>query len=255
MSICGGIAGQRGHAPWGVFIHNDDGSINATADTWARLYATGGHDLNKGFVHAHADSVHVVTTEDDENCAWHCGSGYYNTNYLSIEVDQSRGADDDLFLKNENNALKWAAEKCKLYGIIPNSTTIMLHREVYATDCPARSLAMHGGTINSCKAYFIEKIWRYILGNDKGELMEMTFAVPDDPNMGGIFYFDGSNIKGFANMGELTAIKDIYKLTHDGKELPHREYTVHAPFYLHLMDFCRRKPITSIEEMRKVSTC
>ena len=41
--------------------------------------------------------------------------------------------DLEIFKKNEENALKLAAQKCKQYGIVPNTNTIRLHKEVFAT--------------------------------------------------------------------------------------------------------------------------
>ena len=76
--------------------------------------------------------------------------------------------------KNEENALKLAAQKCKRYGIVPNTNTIRLHKEVYATACPHRSVEIHGGT-SGCKTYFINKIREY-MGMDK---------LPDAPVVSG----------------------------------------------------------------------
>ena len=73
--------------------------------------------------------------------------------------------DLEIFKKNEENALKLAAQKCKQYGIVPNTNTIRLHKEVFATACPHRSVEIHGGT-SGCKTYFINKIREY-MGMDK----------------------------------------------------------------------------------------
>ncbi len=38
MSICGGIAGRRGHSPKGIFIHNDAGGQFLDANYWANAW-------------------------------------------------------------------------------------------------------------------------------------------------------------------------------------------------------------------------
>ena len=71
--------------------------------------------------------------------------------------------------------MKLAAQKCKQYGIEPNADTIRLHKEVYATACPHRSVEIHGGD-SGCKTYFINKIREY-MGMDK---------LPDAPVVSGV---------------------------------------------------------------------
>lgn len=158
MSICRGIAGNRGRNPKGIFIHNDAGSKYATAEFYTGYLQ--GANLDNGFAHLYVASDGTLQAEDDGNCAWHCGQTDGNTNYLSIEICQSMG-DLNTFLANEDRALRLAAEKCKLYGITPNENTIRLHKEVFATACPHRSVEVHGGD-TATKSYFIEKIKEYM---------------------------------------------------------------------------------------------
>ena len=150
MSICRGVAGLRGGNPRGIFIHNDAGSQNANAAFYRKWLQT--HPLENGFAHAYVASDGILYAEDDAYAAWHCGQTDGNRNYYSIEVCQSMG-DLEIFKKNEENALKLAAQKCKQYGIVPNTNTIRLHKEVFATACPHRSVEIHGGT-SGCKTYF-----------------------------------------------------------------------------------------------------
>ena len=171
MSICRGVAGLRGGNPRGIFIHNDAGSQNANAAFYRKWLQT--HPLENGFAHAYVASDGILYAEDDAYAAWHCGQTDGNRNYYSIEVCQSMG-DLEIFKKNEENALKLAAQKCKQYGIVPNTNTIRLHKEVFATACPHRSVEIHGGT-SGCKTYFINKIREY-MGMDK---------LPDAPVVSG----------------------------------------------------------------------
>ena len=162
MSLCGGIAGRRGRNPVGIFIHNDAGSQNANAGFYRNWLPT--HNLENGFAHYYVGADGILQAEDDENCAWHCGQTDGNTNYLSIEVCQSMG-NVDIFRANEEKALQLAAKKCKQYGITPNGSTIRLHKEVYATSCPHRSIEIHGG-YSGCKTYFINRI-RALMGMEQ----------------------------------------------------------------------------------------
>lgn len=161
MSICGGVAGRRGYNPRGIFMHNGADSENATTEFYRRWLQT--HPLENGFAHYYVASDGVLQAEDDAYCAWHCGDTDGNMNYLGIEICQSMG-NLETFKKNEENALKLAAQKCKQYGIEPNADTIRLHKEVYATACPHRSVEIHGGDY-ATKQYFIKRIKEYMNGN------------------------------------------------------------------------------------------
>lgn len=161
MSICRGVAGNRGRNPAGIFIHNDAGSQNANAAFYRNWLQT--HPLENGFAHYYVAQDGILQAEDDWNCAWHCGDTSGNLNYLSIEVCQSMG-NLDVFKANEEKALQLAAQKCKQYGITPSTSTIRLHQEVYATSCPHRSVEIHGGR-EATKSYFIKRIKEYMAGN------------------------------------------------------------------------------------------
>lgn len=158
MSICNGVAGNRGRNPIGIFIHNDAGSQNANAAFYRNWLQT--HPLDNGFAHYYVAQDGILQSEDDSNCAWHCGNLDGNLNYLSVEVCQSMG-DLDVFKHNEEKAFQLVASKCIQYGITPNENTIRLHQEVYATSCPHRSVEIHGG-MKSTKAYFIERIKAHV---------------------------------------------------------------------------------------------
>lgn len=158
MSICNGVAGNRGRNPIGIFIHNDAGSQNANAAFYRNWLQT--HPLENGFAHYYVAQDGILQAEDDSKCAWHCGNLDGNLNYLSIEVCQSMG-DLDVFKHNEEKAFQLVASKCIQYGITPNENTIRLHQEVYATSCPHRSVEIHGG-MKSTKAYFIERIKAHV---------------------------------------------------------------------------------------------
>ena len=169
MSICGGVAGARGHNPKGIFMHNGADSENATTTFYKNWLQS--HNLEDGFAHAYVCSDGILQAEDDLNKAWHCGNSNGNSEYLGIEVCQSMG-NLTTFKANEEKALQLAAKKCKQYGITPNENTIRLHKEVYATACPHRSVEIHGGDAG-CKTYFINRI-RELMGMEK--MLEVKYT-------------------------------------------------------------------------------
>ena len=46
----------------------------------------------------------------------------------------------------------------KQWGLTPNHDTIKLHQELSSTSCPRRSVEVHGGTLESCRSYFISEL-------------------------------------------------------------------------------------------------
>lgn len=240
MSICGGVAGRRGRNPVGIFIHNDAGGSSLNAAYWANELANGSHNKEKGFAHAYCGSDGVRQVEDDANCAWHCGNTDGNTNYLSIEVCQSMG-DLNTFKQNEERALQWCAQKCKQYGITPNENTIRLHQEVFPTDCPHRSVEIHGGAA-ATKAYFIKRIKELMGGSvsngnpnnvseKKGETtMQCLYSVKGENC---VYYFDGQSVHPLAHPDELNILTRIYK-DNNGKEMPSYQFTKEAPWHKRL---------------------
>lgn len=255
MSICGGVAGARPGKIKGIVIHNDAGSQNANANFYNIWLRT--HPLTNGFTHYYVASDYTLQAEDDSNCAWHCANVTGNTYFLSIEACQSMG-DINVFRKNEDNALRLAAQKCKQYGITPNRETIKLHRQFSSTVCPHRSCDIHGGT-QGTQDYFIKKIAEYMgtgqsvetaqgitVNTEKDfrrfENMQHTFQID---GLDGIYYFDGTKIIPLHHPDELNILNDIYKRNHGGQAIPFVGYTSNAPWYKRLCDVCNRKPITS----------
>lgn len=218
MSLAGGIAGLRIGKPEGVIIHNDAGSINMTAKNWERIYKSG-WDFTKGFCHTSIDKDYICIVELDKYKAYHCGAKE-NATFLSCEVCQSMGADTPIFLANEDNALRWVAKKFKYYGITPNVDTVKLHREVYATACPHRSVELHGGTVASCKEYFIRKIREYMNEQQikKGELEMECFITKDKT----IYYCNvgAGTLIALSTTNQYNVLKNTYK-ANTGKDLVH----------------------------------
>ena len=179
MSIFNGVAGNRGHNPIGAVIHNDAGSQSANAAHYQSWLP--GINPENGFAHDYVCSDGTIHAEDDWNCAWHCGDGWGNNEFYSVEVCQSMG-DVNVFKANEERALALVASKFKAWGITPNNDTVRLHQEFFATSCPHRSIEIHGG-FDATKAYFIRRI---------GELMNSTDKWIQDAKGWWYRYADGS---------------------------------------------------------------
>ena len=148
-------AGVRGHNPTGVVIHNDAGSNGANVAFYNNWLPT--HDPELGFAHVYIASDGRLQASDFSNMAWHCANSYGNANYASWEVCQSEG-DLNQFLKNEQAVLDDVAKYMKQWGLTPNRDTVKLHQELSSTSCPRRSVEVHGGTLESCREYFIAEL-------------------------------------------------------------------------------------------------
>ncbi|MGY3748064.1 peptidoglycan recognition protein family protein [Vagococcus salmoninarum] len=164
-SVCRGVAGKRQGKVKGIVIHNDAGSINATAKHYvSALEKMNNSQLTNGFAHYYIDRNTVARVEDTFNQAWHTANVDGNANYIGYEVCQSIGASDADFLANEQATFKQVAEDLKFYGLEANRNTVKLHREFVATACPHRSWDLHGKSVNSVKDYYISQINKYMDG-------------------------------------------------------------------------------------------
>ena len=233
MSICGGIAGRRGRNPLGVVIHNDAGSINATAEFYQNWLPS--HNLMNGFAHDYVCSDGVVHAEDYENMAWHTANAGGNANYIGIEVCQSMG-DEATVRANEQASFKLAADILQRYNLPANSTTVKLHREFVATSCPHRSWELHGQAVEAVRAYYIQEINKYMNSTTSSESntapaadTNKTENQEDEENMVCIFqvngenaqyFFDGKNITKLGHEHEREILERIYALNNPGKKMP-----------------------------------
>ncbi|UNT41207.1 peptidoglycan recognition protein family protein [Enterococcus faecalis] len=170
QSVCGGIAGRRPNAtPKGVVIHNDAGSIYATAAQYVNALAVmSPTQLANGFAHYYIDRNTIARVEDTFNAAWHTANPDGNLNYVGYEVCQSMGASDTDFLANEQMTFKQVAEDMNFWGMQPNRDTVRLHKEFVPTACPHRSWELHGKETNAVKDYFISQIKKYMGNPNEG---------------------------------------------------------------------------------------
>lgn len=159
-------AGVRGYNPTGVVIHNDAGSNGANVAFYNNWLPT--HDPELGFAHVYIASDGRLQASDFSNMAWHCANSYGNANYASWEVCQSEG-DLNQFLKNEQAVFDDVAKYMKQWGLTPNRDTVKLHQELSSTSCPRRSVEVHGGTLESCRSYFISELNKRLNNTQENE--------------------------------------------------------------------------------------
>ena len=58
----------------------------------------------------------------------------------------------------------------KQWGLTPNHDTVKLHQELSSTSCPRRSVEAHGGTVESCRSYFIAELNKRLTGQSNGNI-------------------------------------------------------------------------------------
>lgn len=138
----------------GVVIHNDAGS--GSAEWYVEWLKT--RDKNLGIAHYYITKDTIARVIDTNLIGYHTGDWPSNQRYIGYEVCQSVSAKNQDFLENEDMVLMQAAEDLLFYGLPINGNTVRVHHEFVPTSCPHRSMALHGGTTESVKNYFIERI-------------------------------------------------------------------------------------------------
>lgn len=202
-------AGVRGHNPTGVVIHNDAGSNGANAGFYNNWLPT--HNPENGFAHVYIASDGRLQASDFSNKAWHCANSYGNANYASWEVCQSEG-DLNQFLKNEQAVLDDVAKYMKQWGLTPSRDTVKLHQELSSTSCPRRSVEAHGGTVESCRSYFIAELNKRLTGQnkEKGKKKMILFNTVDTKRA---YISDGVTIRWIKTVRLLRTFQKVADVT------------------------------------------
>ena len=134
-----------------VVIHNDAGSMTPEQYIeWLRY-----REKSLGIAHYYCNRNTIVRVVDTYNIAYHTGDWWSNIRSIGYEVCESMKVSDEEFLKNEDITLMQATEDLLYYGLPITADTVRLHHEFVPTSCPHRSLALHGGTTESVKNYFV----------------------------------------------------------------------------------------------------
>ena len=202
-------AGVRGHNPTGVVIHNDAGSNGANAGFYNNWLPT--HNPENGFAHVYIASDGRLQASDFSNKAWHCANSDGNANYASWEVCQSEG-DLNQFLKNEQAVLDDVAKYMKQWGLTPSRDTVKLHQELSSTSCPRRSVEAHGGTVESCRSYFIAELNKRLTGQnkEKGKKKMILFNTVDTKRA---YISDGVTIRWIKTVRLLKTFQKVADVT------------------------------------------
>ncbi|AYU54694.1 SH3 domain-containing protein [Staphylococcus debuckii] len=137
---------NRGYKPTSITLHNDAGSVGATAEAYHRgLVNAPLSRLEAGVAHSYISGNTVYQALPESRIAWHTANQNGNKNSYGIEICQSIGASDKTFLANEQVAFQEAARLLNKWGLKANRNTVRLHMEFSQTSCPHRSMKLHTG--------------------------------------------------------------------------------------------------------------
>ena len=152
----------------GVVIHNDAGS--GTPEWYVNWLRT--RNKNLGIAHYYITKDTIARVIDTNLIGYHTGEWNSNQRYIGYEVCQSMSASDADFLANEDMTLMQATEDLLFYGLPINGNTVRVHHEMVPTSCPHRSMALHGNTTASVKAYFTQRMQYFAsLGRTVDEML------------------------------------------------------------------------------------
>lgn len=161
-TIFNGISGRRPtEKPKYFVLHNDAGNMGAEQYIGFLESRYNNEQSHLGFAHYYIDRFKIVRVEDTFNGAWSAGNPDGNIYSLSYEVCQQYSTTDIEFIQNENMVLMQMAEDMSYYEMTPNYDNIKFHNEFCPTNCPKRSLELHGGNNDSLRDYVIERITHY----------------------------------------------------------------------------------------------
>ena len=151
-----------------VVIHNDAGYMTPIEYIeWLRY-----REKSLGIAHYYCNRDTIVRVVDTYHIAYHTGDWWSNIRSIGYEICESMKATDEEFLQNEDITLMQATEDLLYYGLPITADTVRLHHEFVPTSCPHRSLALHGGTTESVKDYFITRMTELaVLGSTVEEML------------------------------------------------------------------------------------
>ena len=155
-----------------VVIHNDAGRMKPKR----YISFLRNRDKALGIAHFYCNRDTIVQVVPIENIGYHTGDWWSNCRSVGYEVCESQSASDEEFLQNEDVTLLKAAADLVEAGMPISRETVRLHHEFVPTSCPHRSMELHGGTTESVRAYFIERMQYFAsLGNNLIEILHAYF--------------------------------------------------------------------------------
>ncbi len=151
-----------------VVIHNDAGRMNPKEYIdWLKE-----RDKSLGIAHYYCNRKVIAQVINTTDIGYHTNDWWSNCRSISYEVCESLKVSDEDFLANEDVALAQATEDLLFYGLPINTDTVRLHHEFVPTTCPHRSMELHGGTTESVKAYFVQRMQYFAtLGDNVGVIL------------------------------------------------------------------------------------
>lgn len=212
-----GVAGKRGYNPTHLVYHNDGGSQGATAAFYKGWLPY--HEATLGFAHDYVASDGIYHAEDYENKAWHTANSIGNRDYIGIEICQSLG-DEKTFLANEQKAFQLGAKVCKQFGWKVTTDLFPLHKELSSTDCPHRTWALHGKSVQAIRQYYCDQTKKYMEDASNQKPPKPTkkgaramFVYILKPKKGANQYWgvNGDTRFHFSNMNQVNHYKKIVK--------------------------------------------
>ena len=155
-----------------VVIHNDAGRMKPKR----YISFLRNRDKALGIAHFYCNRDTIVQVVPIENIGYHTGDWWSNCRSVGYEVCESLSTNDEEFLQNEDVTLLKAAADLVEAGMPISRETVRLHHEFVPTDCPHRSMELHGGTTESVRSYFIERMQYFAsLGNNLAEILHKYF--------------------------------------------------------------------------------
>ena len=155
-----------------VVIHNDAGRMKPQR----YISFLRNRDKALGIAHFYCNRDTIFQVVPIENIGYHTGDWWSNCRSVGYEVCESISASDEEFLQNEDVTLLKAAADLVEAGMPISRETVRLHHEFVPTDCPHRSMELHGGTTESVRSYFIERMQYFAsLGNNLAEILHKYF--------------------------------------------------------------------------------
>jgi len=155
-----------------VVIHNDAGRMKPQR----YIPFLKNRDKALGIAHFYCNRDTIVQVVPIENIGYHTGDWWSNCRSVGYEVCESISASDEDFLQNEDITLLKAAADLVEAGMPISRETVRLHHEFVPTSCPHRSMELHGGTTESVRSYFIERMKYFAsLGKNLVEILHNHF--------------------------------------------------------------------------------
>lgn len=158
-----------------VVIHNDAGSMTPKQYIdWLRY-----RDKALGIAHYYCNRDCIARVVDTFNIGYHTGDWWSNCRSIGYEVCESMKVSDTEFLQNEDVTLMQATEDLLFYGLPITTQTVRLHHEFVPTTCPHRSMELHGGSTESVKKYFVDRMNYFAsLGSTVDEMLGGSIVSP-----------------------------------------------------------------------------